>query len=839
MALAQRLVGHPDVGAEELAVLERARGLAARELDDVAAARRHLLASIAHAERGGFPARSAEARLSLAVELVSAGRPAAALRELGRASRDLAEDHPQVHAQLALVYARLGRYDDALAANTRALAIAEVQGDQTRVALILTNRALVQAYRGQLGAAERDVRRAWDICRQRGERFAATEAQHNLAWVLGRRGRLPEALALFDEVEPVVIELGISLAVHRLDRAEVLLMAGLVREAQEVARDAADQLADGGHDAERPEALLLLARAALLAGDPTAAASAAAQAAADFVRQDRAAWAVTARSVQLQAEAAGGGNPDALGAATALVADLHERGLLDDEADVRLAAGRLAVRLGRPDLATAQLAPVAALRRRRSARDRVIGWQAEHVLRVVKGDLPGALSASRAAVRVLAEGRAGLGATDLHAASARHAAAVTTSALGLALTGQPAAVLFWSEAQRTSTLQFAPVRPPSDVELAVDLERLRSVAVLRQQALLDDEPAQSLHREQLSLEESVRRRSRHAGASRSAALATPSLTQLRRELGDRRMVSLFASSGRLHALVVTRRRTELLDLASEAEVMLELRHLRLALRRSVLGQPRAEDAARVGAERLNGLLCKAFVGDETLVIVPHAGLAALPWSLLPAVAGRVVEVTPSLSLWSRPQDLRTRAGRVAVAGPDLAHADREVAEIATGYRYMSVLTGSEASCAAVLEALDGAELAHLACHGRFRADNPLFSSLLLADGPLTVYDLERLTTAPEHVVLSACDSGRTGDRAGEELLGLAAAFFSLGTSTLIASVVPVDDVATGRLMTALHRHWQGGLTPASALRAAQLDQPGPTAAAFVCLTAGQPQAVSG
>ena len=44
----------------------------------------------------------------------------------------------------------------------------------------------------------------------------------------------------------------------------------------------------------------------------------------------------------------------------------------------------------------------------------------------------------------------------------------------------------------------------------------------------------------------------------------------------------------------------------------------------------------------------------------------------------------------------------------------------------------------MLTALDGAWLAHIAAHGIFRADSPLFSSLRMHDGPLTVYDFEQL-----------------------------------------------------------------------------------------------------
>ena len=70
-----------------------------------------------------------------------------------------------------------------------------------------------------------------------------------------------------------------------------------------------------------------------------------------------------------------------------------------------------------------------------------------------------------------------------------------------------------------------------------------------------------------------------------------------------------------------------------------------------------------------------------------------------------------------------------------------------------MLTGEAATAAAVLAALPHAGIAHLAAHGTFRRDNPLFSSLRLADGPLTVYDLQTLPGVPELVILAACDSG--------------------------------------------------------------------------------------
>lgn len=97
----------------------------------------------------------------------------------------------------------------------------------------------------------------------------------------------------------------------------------------------------------------------------------------------------------------------------------------------------------------------------------------------------------------------------------------------------------------------------------------------------------------------------------------------------------------------------------------------------------------------------------------------------------------------------------------------------------------------------------------------MFSSIRLADGPLTVYDLESLGQGSVTVVLSACNSGRSVVCAGNELLGLTAAFLSLGTQQVIASVIPIPDAETAPLMTALHEPLVEGRSVATALAWAQ------------------------
>jgi CHAT domain-containing protein len=156
-----------------------------------------------------------------------------------------------------------------------------------------------------------------------------------------------------------------------------------------------------------------------------------------------------------------------------------------------------------------------------------------------------------------------------------------------------------------------------------------------------------------------------------------------------------------------------------------------------------------------------------------------------------------------------------------------VATVASRYPASRVFPSSAATVVDVVGALEGAELAHLACHGTFRADNPSFSSLELSDGPLTVLDLENLGTAPGAVVLAACDSGMSEVLPGDELLGLTTALFALGTRAIVASVVAVPDAESAPLMTALHDRLAQGAPIGRALVEARATLDASTASGLV------------
>jgi CHAT domain-containing protein len=222
------------------------------------------------------------------------------------------------------------------------------------------------------------------------------------------------------------------------------------------------------------------------------------------------------------------------------------------------------------------------------------------------------------------------------------------------------------------------------------------------------------------------------------------------------------------------------------------------------------------------------------VLVPTGALHALPWGTLPSLRGRALTVAPSLSVWL---DLTRRTapnqGRTAlIAGPRVRHSPAEVRRLAGLHPGAIVLEGSAATSSSSLAAMDGAALAHLACHGRFRSDSPLFSALELHDGPVTALDLQQMGRPPDILVLAACDLALSDRHPGDELLGLAAAVLASGTRTIIATVVPVPDADAHRLMLALHRRLAAGIAPAVALADVTAHDDHSRYTGFVCLGNG-------
>ncbi|MEM7538745.1 MAG: CHAT domain-containing tetratricopeptide repeat protein [Chloroflexota bacterium] len=145
-------------------------------------------------------------------------------------------------------------------------------------------------------------------------------------------------------------------------------------------------------------------------------------------------------------------------------------------------------------------------------------------------------------------------------------------------------------------------------------------------------------------------------------------------------------------------------------------------------------------------------------------------------------------------------------------------EIATICQYISgdSFLEEQATITQLEQVVSSYDILHLATHGDFRPDNPLFSGLTLADGPLTTLKIFGLQLSASLVTLSACQTGRSVVGAGDELLGLTRAFLYAGASSLVLSLWPVEDQSTAILMSLFYQALAQGYTKSAALRQAQL-----------------------
>ncbi|MEV5601042.1 CHAT domain-containing protein [Streptomyces sp. NPDC052299] len=133
------------------------------------------------------------------------------------------------------------------------------------------------------------------------------------------------------------------------------------------------------------------------------------------------------------------------------------------------------------------------------------------------------------------------------------------------------------------------------------------------------------------------------------------------------------------------------------------------------------------------------------------------------------------------------------------------------------LKGADATLDATLAALADCDVAHFACHGVARPDQPLESALLLAGGErLTLRTLVETRVDVRLAVLSACETAVPGLRLPDESTGLPSAFLAAGAAGIIGSLWPVPDASTNLLMAAFYEYWQGDTEPAEALRRAQI-----------------------
>jgi tetratricopeptide (TPR) repeat protein len=832
LQVATQLLDAPDNEPETASLAHWVRGLALHELDRAEEAVAEFYAAIDLAITHELADAEARARANLGISLLQLGSVAGAGQELARARAVAPESATGVVLSLTgLFEQRTGRHDQALLRYEEALPLLVAAGDRASVAVVHLNRGVLECYRGRTGAARRDLARAEAIADADDLLVLGAMAAHNLGFAEGREGRLAEALLALDRAEERYRQLPSAprqLPVLHTDRAEVMLLAGLSEDARVEAQAAVDGLRASHNVADLHEARLLLARACLATGDADEAKRHAAAAARGLRVTQRPQWARLALYVGLQAELEALTDPGRapirlLDRCRRIAVLLARSGWPVEARDLRAWAARLATVHGDLPRAREELRAAQAIRARGAAAHRANYWVACAGASVAEGDTARARRALRDGIAELQrQGNVSAGAIEVRTASARFTGELTQLGVDLALrTRRGLDVLRWAERQRASALGFSAVPAAANGD---------DYASLRGPVAGDTER----HVRQQSLR-----------ARREPDRLPPlAVGDLRHRLADTVLVELVQSAGVLHAVVLTASSCRLHEIGPVRTATTTNDFVLFALRRLAIRRGERAVSALASlhqaAKELDDLLFGSLdLPAGPVVVVPTGALHQVPWAALPTLAGRDLTVAPSAAVWSRAAGVshHHQPRMLFVAGPGLPGAAAEVQQLAGQYRDATVLTGDRATVAAALAAMEEADFVQIAAHGRFRADSPMFSHVTLADGPLTVYDLERLRSAPEVVTLSACEAASSRVYLGDEILGTASVLLGLGVRTVVAPLVEVPDEATTRLMLAMHGHLSAGQPCHRALRlaATELAGGGPleqmAAAAFMAIGA--------
>ena len=270
---------------------------------------------------------------------------------------------------------------------------------------------------------------------------------------------------------------------------------------------------------------------------------------------------------------------------------------------------------------------------------------------------------------------------------------------------------------------------------------------------------------------------------------------------------------------------------------LQPRHLAGAAERYFL-QPAVRRALY---DRLLGPVSAALSGKRRLYLVPHGPLHYVPFQALLAPDGETLlrpggpELVygPSASVLFRERTAARRLGFSATpsvwetpclalgfdgeGGQRLRFAEEEAGRIAALLGGEALL-GPAGKQEALFQRGPDARFLHISCHGQFDPAAPLESSLHLGAGEtLTAQQvLANLRLRCELVTLSACESGLSQVRRGDELMGLVRAFMAAGAPAVLATLWRVDERSTRLLMERFYREVPAGASFAQALHAAQI-----------------------
>ncbi|MCL6526774.1 MAG: CHAT domain-containing protein [Thermaceae bacterium] len=779
-------------------------------------------------------------------------------RELAEQTREvflrlgLLRDAANVGINLGIILSRLGRIPEAEAALRGALEGLLAIGDELGVAKAHSNLGQLYQQQDRLSEAVGEFETALEIFRQRGQVQLEAGTSLNLALLYRKEGRLTAALGLLDRVRQTYGDQAHPDAVFAgLEEARTYLELNLLDEAERLAEELVGTFAQRRMELEQAEALVVLGLAQAKAHRLGPARARLEQAEGLWKRLgNRLQAALTGVYIaNLRLQEGRNGDWSALEAAVLgsarAAADLTE--MPSAKALGLSIMAESLLEMGNPSRARLALEEAAAL----LSGLEVPGLQIRLEGLLGRAALPADPEAAEAhfkrAVALLEGVRSGLGVDEFRTAYLGDKLDAYANLVDLLLDAHRdvEAFEYAERAKSRALVELLAARGEQEEPQETQNERLEQELVQARSwldRLLLEEGAFDRDRQARVAEAENRvlrllRELERQGRSGLAPLSQIGLEEFQKVCPpDMVLLEYFSTARGLVAFVLEGQALRgVRELGSLAEITQALERLEFFLHRVAQGEPFAqiygEEVLQASVNEqlraLHRLLLEPLnlsLEGRSLLVVPHGVLHRVPFAALLGERGYLldqaeVSLAPSAALYTlwRRRKGSPKGPLVAFGVPleGLPQATEEVEAIARIARQAHKFTGAAASMGHFFDQAETAQVLHLATHGVFRPDNPMFSGLRLSDGWLTARDLYRLRLRAELVVLSACETGVSTPVGGDELLGLARGFLFAGAPCLVASLWPVRDEVTALLMAEFYRHLQAGATVSSALRTAQ------------------------
>ena len=328
-----------------------------------------------------------------------------------------------------------------------------------------------------------------------------------------------------------------------------------------------------------------------------------------------------------------------------------------------------------------------------------------------------------------------------------------------------------------------------------------------------------------------------ANERENATLEAPadlSLARLQSTLpSDTALIEYYSTGDRLLAAVVTRESITITAVSVVSRVVHFLHLLRFQLSKFRMGAVYAHRFEQPLLSATQGHLAVLYaeliaplrehLKAKHLIFVPHGALHFLPFHALRngdeyLCDTHTISYAPSATVFALCQE---KAGGdipnslvMGIADERAPHILNEVQSVATLLPHPELFLGAEATSEILRQRGSASSLLHIATHGTYRQDNPMFSGIRLGDGYLNLYDLYQIRLPAKLVTLSGCATGMNFVSAGDELLGLQRGLFCAGASSLLLSLWDVHDESTSALMQSFYKNFIRTGNMATALQSA-------------------------